>query len=474
MVSLLLFLFLLITSNASHEEIFSWWNDLSVQKPIKCNMNKEYLRKPNKSSIFEKMPLSEPCVLTRPCEENDNINYDFTFNGRKMKTILEGLGKLKILSSQKFSDDEEESKIQRSKKICLVDNTNIIEAVGTFLNGTLNGPGKVKFQDGSSIIAEFKSGVPFGMVRKWSADKTFTSLAYVENDLKISKNRQWRRQEDGNYLIWTEEFSTFNSGSAEEFLTLFIPFDSANEVLIGQFDPMMKLVKDLYSVDVQIKSEMNSCFMDLMWTKIEKKTYDFILSNGNMVKIEALDNNACQNIGNKGRLAEQFKEWHDQFVLPMHFRKTDVITKMLRFLRGANNMPFSFEKINKLKVSKPFLSLKHIYFEDNIMKANISHWKGETLPWIVNKFGFDAEGQIHGVCQFELVPEYYNKTGTNDFFHWSINGFSGRFLHGLLEGIVQMTTWQGNVLMATFRNGEMHGPAISYGRTPVYDIWVIR
>ena len=141
----------------------------------------------------------------------------------------------------------------------------------------------------------------------------------------------------------------------------------------------------------------------------------------------------------------------------------------LQFLHGAKPLNDTTDRQN---VSKPFMSLKQIYFEDNTMKANISHWKGESLLWIVNKFGFDTEGQLHGVCQFELVPEYYNRTGMPDFFHWSINGFSGRFIHGKLEGIVGMTTWQGNVMMATFRNGEMHGPAISYGRSPVYNIWV--
>ena len=352
------------------------------------------------------------------------------------------------------------------RRICLVNNANIVEAVGTFQNGILNGHGKVKFKDGTCIISEFRNGVPFGVVRKWDADKTLKSLMYVEKNLKVNRNRQWRVQE--NYLIWTEEFSTFYSGSVTEFLTFFIPLDLSSEILVGEFDPVLRLAKDLHSVNVQINSKKNDCFLDLTWTKLERKTFDLISSNGKMIKIEHLKDNACPNFGTRAT-SEIFKKWQNRFAIPTQFAAIDINITMLKFLHGVKPLN---EIINEQKVTKPFMTLKHIYFEDNVMKANISHWKGETLPWIVNTFGFDPEGQLHGVCQFELVPDYYNQTGTNDFFHWSINGFSGRFIHGKLEGLVGMTTWQGNVMMASFTNGEMHGPAISYGRSPAYDIWV--
>ena len=106
MIRLLQIIFLFKTSICSHKDILNWWNDISVEKPLKCNLNKQFWIS-NASSLFEKLS-SEPYVLSRPCQEDDTMNYNYTFNGKKWNTTLEGLGKLKIISSEVFSDEEEQ------------------------------------------------------------------------------------------------------------------------------------------------------------------------------------------------------------------------------------------------------------------------------------------------------------------------------------------------------------------------------
>ena len=47
------------------------------------------------------------------------------------------------------------------------------------------------------------------------------------------------------------------------------------------------------------------------------------------------------------------------------------------------------------------------------------------------------------------------------------NLISGRFKHGLLNGIVGLVTWQQQLVYSTFKDGIMHGPAIAYGTVPI-------
>ena len=69
-----------------------------------------------------------------------------------------GPGKLKILKQASYVHDEDVSEtcILRSK--FLSSNQEIIQAVGTFKNGTLHGTAKLGLEDQTTIIANFKNG----------------------------------------------------------------------------------------------------------------------------------------------------------------------------------------------------------------------------------------------------------------------------------------------------------------------------
>ena len=160
---------------------------------------------------------------------------------------------------------------------------------------------------------------------------------------------------------------------------------------------------------------------------------------------------------------DEFLMW-EQFISE-NLNFNDMI-HMLSFLKPETS------NLQAEKVKKKFISQVIIFTENNQILANMSHWEGKIATWKPYQISLDPNGKLHGVCGFDLLPEIYNKTGTHDFFHWSLKHFSGRFVHGKLEGFVSFLTWQGTVMLATFKNGELHGPAIGLGRVVVYDIWV--
>ena len=65
-----------------------------------------------------------------------------------------------------------------------------MEAIGTFKNGILEGPGKVTFDDQSSIISTFSKGDIKGMVRRFDNKKQLEEIYY--QDIR-PKGFSWHR-----------------------------------------------------------------------------------------------------------------------------------------------------------------------------------------------------------------------------------------------------------------------------------------
>ena len=333
----------------------------------------------------------------------------------------------------------------------------------------MNGPGKIIKEDGTSIVSTFKNGLPIGPVRKWNAAKMLESLFFAEHGSILSKFRQWKNI--GKYLIWTEDLSTFHSGSNNESITIFVPFDPSDEILAGNYNSVTGLAHNLYSIDdILITSSKNECFLELKWKKKLKQPYTLIIFQDKVERINHSGSDICKTKYFDGMSTQdQFQHWHGQFTLSDTIDSEGITMKMFELYDSFNYINNPLEKD---KVEKSFLSLKQIYYKDGNIMVDLSHWNGKTLPWIGSKIGFDDKGRLHGPCLFQLEADYYNQTGMNDFFHWSISVFSGRFINGKLQGAAMMSTWQGNLILATFKYGELHGPALSYGRSPVFDIWV--
>ena len=167
----------------------------------------------------------------------------------------------------------------------------------------------------------------------------------------------------------------------------------------------------------------------------------------------------------KGNLEEQFMSFEN--ILREAYMRTSS-RKVLTYLKPEES------KMDPNKVKQRFMDVKAIYHENGQFYANISHWNGDVLPWQAHVFSLDPQGLLHGTCTFVLPVEHYNSTGVHEFLDWSIKMFSGNFIHGKLNGVVLLVTWNAADIFATFKDGELHGPAFAFGRIPVFDIGVLK
>ena len=152
---------------SEHEQIIKWWNKISEQKPLKCKINPSYLQPlhpitRNLTNSWEFIRI----INSRPCTEFDSgKNYWIhQFKGKKVNGRLEGPGKLKILKLAKYVHDEnnDETCIHRIKFPNIL--KDIIEVVGTFVNGTLHGTAKLVLEDQNTVIANFENGTLHGKI----------------------------------------------------------------------------------------------------------------------------------------------------------------------------------------------------------------------------------------------------------------------------------------------------------------------
>ena len=278
------------------------------------------------------------------------------------------------------------------------------------------------------------------------------------------KYRQWRKVD--KYLLWTS-ISSIAHKDEKDLHTVFISFDKSDEILVGHFDDTLGIVTDVHEIDVKVASSKGDCFMELDWTLVAKKDFYLTLHELKWSKV-FLTKSKCAEALKEVSIESQFSHWDEIMTPKIHQDYQSLVLQLFNSMTQIE--PKETSPFNPDKVNKKFMKLEKMYISNSNIMAKISHWKGPSLPWKANKISFDQNGNLHGVCAFELVPEFLNQTGMPDFFHWSIKFFSGTFIHGQLEGLVLMKTWQGSVLLTTFHKGEFHGPAVSYGRSPVYDL----
>ena len=299
-----------------------------------------------------------------------------------------------------------------------------------------------------------------GLKRTWNSYKNLTNFVYVDG--QQPKSKCWSYFQD--YLIW-EDCSMVKENS--EVWSLLIPLNSSKDILSGKiyyekgFD--FGVSEEIHNVNVQITSKNDACFLNLEWTKIEKKDYIlFLKPSDREVMISSYETMPmCKQ---NGTISEQFYAWKNLF----HE------TEMERYFNfGVKYIKPELSPLNPLKVKQNFLTNVKVYSKSNGIYANMSHWQGNILPWKANEISLDKNGLFHGSCSFTLLPDLFNQTGTHEFLKWSLKYFAGRFEHGKLEGLASLITWNGAFILAMFKDGELHGPAIAIGGVPIYDLGVI-
>ncbi len=455
------------------DRVIEWWGNVSSVKPIKCEHDRQdrsWTRIPKVAEPYLNNKVNKRVVHSMPCSEAGNHpgakRFPFAFKGSIKNDTIDGPGKLDFLAlsekaKAKFEPDE------LLKDVCFVVNgfsgNNVKSVVGTFANGVLEGPAKLTYEDGSVKIANFKNGFFFGYRRDFGADAELNSVSYYNFR---ANSMHWYRVKD--YIILVDDH--FVQEADEEPFAMAVPIDGdANkEVLVGTFQLHMKTLVNVHGAKIEVEDKPENdkipCLLKLTYKIREKKDFRYVFTTNTKLPLFYQTNMNCKANQTEDlvRPENQFVAWHDQLMSNHRFDK------------------FAYENVYQIKPVMEEVDHKAVLQEflanftqvDNVTSLlfNMSVWNGPVTTWRTNKIVLDPQGRLHGICDFESEDEFFNQTGRHELLNWAPRYISGRFVHGRLEGMVTIHTWMSNLILATFKEGVMHGPVYSYGLSSVLDI----
>ena len=85
------FIAIVLSIGPVHEDIIQWWNELSVQKPLKCNLNPLYKQPLYTTSTLSNMmkpQKNSPILYSRPCHYDDRLEQFFVYKGDRKITFV--------------------------------------------------------------------------------------------------------------------------------------------------------------------------------------------------------------------------------------------------------------------------------------------------------------------------------------------------------------------------------------------------
>ena len=80
------FIAIIFSTGPVHEDIIQWWNNLSVQRPVKCNLNPLYKQPLNTTGTLSNIMKPHkrmPVLFSQPCHYNDQFEQLFIYKGKK-------------------------------------------------------------------------------------------------------------------------------------------------------------------------------------------------------------------------------------------------------------------------------------------------------------------------------------------------------------------------------------------------------
>ena len=358
-----------------------------------------------------------------------------------------GPGKLKIFD-KKYSQNQ-----NINNQYCIKYHQNMDYLVGTFHNGNISGPCKIRFRDGSTIIGNFTNGVKNGLYRKWNSNHQLVYYGVEGGHPQMGCGLSWTKWED--YLVFSNYYSLINEDDSASW-SILVPFDYRKPILIGQVNLALGLAENLHVAEVT--SIKYTCFLYLEW-EFGKKLDFYLYQNSKKNSIVEMKN-IYSPISNRCDLQNitLFDSWIDA-------------------LNPNNSTPFQIlkklkaeeTKMNSEKVQQKFLSISSIFTENNQIYANMSIWQGKFSKWKSSKISFDFDLKMHGYCEFDLANQKEDgNEGKHKFLKWSVKKIAGRFDHGKLEGLALLILTRGTLVFAHFSKGELHGSAVAYGQQPIF------
>merc|ERR1711976_2980 len=304
---LILFLGCLLGSSAqsSRDEVLQWWDKMSVQKPVKCQLNPELLQ--DFHPVAQKyLHVPENFIRPRLCGQKEI--RDYKSKGLKINNgTIEGTGKIIFLKAKAAQYEESLREDKHEITYCLsrsyFDDKEVIEIIGTFENGLLIGPVKLKLGDGTTSIANFIKGVPRGLYRIWDKEGQLLKIFYKDIQLK---GFQWGMV--NKYLVYNYNPLVKD----EDISSVAIPKNESEPVLVGDYNYALSLLDNIYSADIEVGSK-DLCLLNLSWKPKAKQDYKLFLPGAIKTPLVYQTEPNCNGNGaqEKSTPEEQFKSWHN-------------------------------------------------------------------------------------------------------------------------------------------------------------------
>eukprot|EP00094_Tigriopus_californicus_P003549 TCALIF_03414-PA protein Name:"Similar to setd7 Histone-lysine N-methyltransferase SETD7 (Halocynthia roretzi)" AED:0.32 eAED:0.39 QI:0/0/0/0.5/1/1/2/0/799 len=238
------------------KKIINWYEEQSVQKPLKCS------GEPLESLPFN-TSLSTPVLISRKCKEYEEPMLH-SFRGKIEDFKYEGSGKFK---KNYTLDDSYVHDICFSRHAVL--NTLAHNMTGTFKDGLPQGLFKMDGEDDSTIIGSFRKGHLHSRFRRWDGSKTLQKLGYFLN--QMVRGMCWERH--GDTLVYSLCENTKKLKWRDEFRYA-LAIVNMSLIIVGENHQDLGFISNARPVKVD-QVELNDCILTLKWTKIPGEPFNY-------------------------------------------------------------------------------------------------------------------------------------------------------------------------------------------------------
>ena len=188
-----------------------------------------------------------PILISRNCTVNDTIDYPYLYKGKYLNGRFEGPGKFEMKYSKKDNMGAKsypKGELAKMNKTCIINNgflnRKVMDVVGNFKNGLINGPAKVNLQYNYIVIANFTNGTVMGLQRYYVNKTKLTNYYYAIGGRRIS----WSWVLWNGYLIY-HDYSYIKEPDTPR-MSVLVPLNTSKEILVGKVNLLMGQTYNLY------------------------------------------------------------------------------------------------------------------------------------------------------------------------------------------------------------------------------------
>ena len=262
-------------SNAK-KEILKWWKGNNEKSHKKCRINNAV--DTNSHSDIEKLVVNVPEIISFPC--NNSFNFrPFYFTGEFQDNRLEGKGKLVFLNATilKKLSKEKQKKIQEKRTCFKIDDgqtkRDIVEIIGTFSNGSLNGRSKLTYMDGSYSVSNYKKGKRNGYHLLFDSKGDLVEAGLYANAFEIGYH--WRKGLD--HLIYQDR-NIIKSNHKKSLVFPLLDDGSLGHPILGDYYHYSGVLENVYNIKyIEVISKKSDCGLNLDYQVRSKANYSYSL-----------------------------------------------------------------------------------------------------------------------------------------------------------------------------------------------------